>query len=168
MRSTELLLLAVAVSATVLVAGCGGNESLDGSVVSMEGLTAEPVELEGAVGRGRTRIEELVRLRDEAGKIKGYAAVAVVRSKSGRFPIRVRLDESGCVESAEVLSYPYDRGSGVILPTFTGQFEGRCSPEQLTMGQEIQAVTGATVSCGAMAEGVIDVMSMVRKIKSQR
>ena len=92
-------------------------------------------------------------IRDDS-RILGYCVESKVVSRSGPFRIRVLLDNQLFVKQATVISYPWDRGRSVRRRSFTEQFAGKGPQDPIQLGKDIDAMTGATISCRVMAQGV--------------
>ncbi len=90
----------------------------------------------------------------EPGKLLGYLVETQVVGRSGPFGIAVLLDEGHAVKRAIVISYPWPHGRDVSKRSFARQFEGKGPEDAIEIGTDIDAVTGATISCQAMAQGV--------------
>lgn len=73
------------------------------------------------------------------------------------------LDERLVVKRATLVSYPWSRGREVGRRSFTRQFEGKGPKDAIEIGKDIDAVTGATVSCRAMAAGVREAVKNLAK-----
>ena len=86
--------------------------------------------------------------------IEGYVATVWCKSKSNLFPVRVVMDKGFSILTAEVLSYPSSRGRKVQSPRFARQFQGKGPEDPIAVGRDIDAVSGATSSSSAMADGV--------------
>ena len=96
--------------------------------------------------------------------VLGYCVDATVAAKSGPFRIRVLVDSDLTVVQARVVFYAWDRGRDVCRPQFTGQFEGKGPDAPLQVGQDIDGMTGATLSSRAMAGGVRDSLALVKTL----
>jgi hypothetical protein len=96
--------------------------------------------------------------------VEGYVATVWCKSKSNLFPVRVVMDKSFAVLTATVLSYPSSRGRKVQSPRFTRQFHGKGPDDPLKIGKDIDAVSGATSSSTAMADGVRRATHAARRI----
>lgn len=94
----------------------------------------------------------------------GYCVGATVAAKSGPFRICVLVDSNLLVRRASVVSYTWDRGRDVRKLKFTHQFEGKGADDPIQIGQDIDAMTGATLSSKAMAQGVRDVVMLLARI----
>jgi Na+-translocating ferredoxin:NAD+ oxidoreductase RnfG subunit len=92
-------------------------------------------------------------IRNASGLL-GYCVESEPVSRSGPFKIRVFLDQQLVVKLAIVISYPWERGREVRKRAFTSQFEGKGPGDTIEIGKDIDAMTGATISCRAMAQCV--------------
>jgi Na+-translocating ferredoxin:NAD+ oxidoreductase RnfG subunit len=95
----------------------------------------------------------------------GYCVESTVAAKSGPFRIRVLADASLIVVQAHVVSYTWERGRDVRKPGFTNQFQGKGPDAPLKIGQDIDAMTGATLSSKAMTAGVRDAIALLKTIQ---
>ncbi|MDP6636869.1 MAG: FMN-binding protein [Phycisphaerae bacterium] len=95
--------------------------------------------------------------------VEGYVATVWCKSKSNLFPVRVVMDRGFGVLSATVLSYPSRRGREVQSPRFTKQFRGKGPGDPVKVGKDIDAVSGATSSSSAMADGVRRAIQTARR-----
>jgi Na+-translocating ferredoxin:NAD+ oxidoreductase RnfG subunit len=106
-------------------------------------------------------------IRDSSGLL-GYGVESVVVSRSGPFKIAVVLDKQLVVKRATVVSYPWPRGRNVVRRAFTSQFEGKGAEDPIEVGKDIDAMTGATISCRVMAEGVREAIKLLKYIKASQ
>jgi hypothetical protein len=95
--------------------------------------------------------------------LEGYVATVWCKSKSNLFPVRVVMDKDFRVLSARVLSYSSSRGREIRSPRFTRQFAGKGPGDPIRVGKDIDAVSGATSSSSAMAQGVRRAIHTARK-----
>ena len=93
----------------------------------------------------------------------GYVVETQVAGRSGPFGIAVLLDERLTVKRALVTSYPWSHGRDVGRRSFARQFEGKGPEDVIEIGKDIDAVTGATISCRAMAQGVREAVKLLTK-----
>jgi len=101
-------------------------------------------------------------IRDSSGLL-GYCVDSKLVSRSGPFRIRVFLDQNLIVKRAFVTSYPWERGRDVRRRTFTSQFESKGPDDAIEIGKDIDAMTGATISCRVMSDGVRDAIKILKK-----
>ena len=174
-RFTTTLLLPVVFGWAMLgaVSGCGGSASTSAPA------RATPIDAVSEVFPSVTEISEkqmdqeagssglaggaiVSEIRDPSGLL-GYLIEAKVSGRSGPFGISVLLDERFVVKRATVVSYPWPRGREVRRRSFASQFEGKGPGDAIEVGKDIDAVTGATISCQAMARGVRDAVRLLAK-----
>ncbi len=157
----------------IAVAGCvvsppsgGDNDAMGMAQRHFPGAMAlHQVALPGGTQRvGRT---DQIRVRSIEGQSDrlGYCVESTVAGRSGPFRIRVLVDPALSVKQASVVSYPWERGRDVRKLAFTGQFEGKGPEAPLQVGQDIDAMTGATLSSKAMCEGVRDSIALLETIQ---
>ncbi|MHC4170077.1 MAG: FMN-binding protein [Planctomycetota bacterium] len=97
---------------------------------------------------GRPGYPVVSEIRDSSGLL-GYSVVSKVVGRSGPFEILVLLDKQHVVRRAAVIAYPWSHGRGVGRRSFSSQFEGKGPEDAIEIGKDIDAVTGATISCMA-------------------
>jgi Na+-translocating ferredoxin:NAD+ oxidoreductase RnfG subunit len=115
---------------------------------------------------GRPDDAKISEIKDDSGLL-GYCVESKVVSRSGPFRIRVLLDKRLHVKQATVISYSWDRGRDVCKRTFTAQFDGKGPEDPIQLGKDIDAITGATISCRVMAEGVRDTIKLLKLVKQK-
>ena len=93
----------------------------------------------------------------------GYLVEKQVKGRSGVFSIAVYIGADLYVQRAVVTNYPHRRGRAVKSPEFTGQFQGKGPDDPISLDQDIDAMTGATISSSAMAQGVRDALQLLRQ-----
>ncbi|MCP4451183.1 MAG: FMN-binding protein [Planctomycetes bacterium] len=97
--------------------------------------------------------------------VLGYCVESTVAAKSGPFRIRVLGDPNGVVVQAHVVSYTWERGRDIRKSRFTRQFQGKGPEAPLQVGEDIDAMTGATLSSKAMTAGVRDSIALLKTIQ---
>jgi hypothetical protein len=77
-------------------------------------------------------------------------------------PIRfaLTLDANGAVRQLEILEYIESYGGEVRLPAFRRQFTGKTRNDHLQIEQNIHNISGATLSCTHLTEGVRRLLSI--------
>jgi electron transport complex protein RnfG len=86
--------------------------------------------------------------------IDGYAILDEELGQHLPISYGVKLSPRGIVERQEILVYRERYGDEVRDPRFREQFVGKSAADSLRPGEEIVAVSGATISSRAMAIGV--------------
>jgi len=84
----------------------------------------------------------------------GWLIVDQVIGKSELIGYALALDMHGVVISVEVLDYRESHGGEIRLAPWRRQFVGKTAADPLALGQEIKNISGATLSCRHLTEGV--------------
>ena len=88
------------------------------------------------------------------GRIDGYAFIDEEKGEHLPITFAVKLSPAGKVMRQEVVVYREARGDEVRDERFRAQFVGKSAADAIETDQDIQAVSGATISSRAMAVGV--------------
>jgi electron transport complex protein RnfG len=99
---------------------------------------------------------DLVLKATKDGKLIGYAIQVLPRGFGGPIRLMVGVDTEGKVIGLQVVEHLETPGLGgeIEEETFRGQFKGKTSEDALKVGEDIEAITGATISSRGVAEGV--------------
>jgi len=93
---------------------------------------------------------------DEAGNVIGYVGQITVVGFGGEIEVTVGMDTAGAITAISVGGSDFSETSGLGAktrePAFTEQFRGRSG--LLVLKQNIDSVTGASISSGAVVSGV--------------
>ena len=170
-RLTFIVTAIVTLSLLAFVAGCvTSNDSPEtgGKMTAARRIFPSAVDIseiqisQDAQISGRSGDAKISEIKGGSGLL-GYCVESKVVSRSGPFRIRVLLDTQLYVKQATVISYPWDRGRDVRKRAFTSQFEGKGPEDPIQIEEDIDAMTGATLSSRAMAGGVRDAIRLVKK-----
>ena len=107
-----------------------------------------------------------VRVALRAGSPLGYVVTDEVIGKFELISYAVGIALDGTVRQVEVLSYRESHGHEIRLPAWRRQFVGKGSNSALRVGDDIANISGATLSCTHVTDGVrriVAVISMARK-----
>ena len=122
--------------------------------VRVQPTSTERAAIEQRTGRPLARAAYNVFVAQTGGRVDGYA---VVDEETGQHePIRfaVFFDASGQVTRHEIVEYREAYGGEVRQDRFRRQFVGRGPASSYRLGDEIDSVSGATISARAMCAGV--------------
>jgi Na+-translocating ferredoxin:NAD+ oxidoreductase RnfG subunit len=92
---------------------------------------------------------------------QGFVVIDNVLGKSERITMAVGVGLDGRVVRVEILSYRESHGQEVRLPAWRRQFEGKTSAAPLRVGKDIAGISGATLSCNSVTEGVRQAVTLV-------
>jgi hypothetical protein len=84
----------------------------------------------------------------------GWVFVDQVIGKSELITYAVALDDHGAVQSIEILDYRESHGGEIRLAGWRKQFVGRSGADPVALNQDIRNISGATLSCRHVTEGV--------------
>lgn len=101
------------------------------------------------------------------GKVIGAAAVAEARGYGSQpIVLTVGVDASGKLIGVKVLSHSETPGLGARIETaaFQQQFLGKTANDPLSVGKDINALSGATISSKAFASAVKGALSELQKV----
>lgn len=94
------------------------------------------------------------------GKPLGWVVVDDVVGKFELISYAVALGADGAVQQVEILSYRESHGAEVRLPAWRKQFVGKTAKAPLQIGQDIDNISGATLSCTHVTDGVKRIVSV--------
>jgi hypothetical protein len=84
----------------------------------------------------------------------GYFLVDQVLGKHEFITYAVALDDAGAVRQIEILDYRETHGDEVRRPGWRAQFAGKTSADTLRVNKDIQNISGATLSCVHITDGI--------------
>src|ERR1700761_5415132 len=86
--------------------------------------------------------------------VLGRVLVDSVVGKFEQIDYAVALDASGKVLAVEILAYREGHGGEVRMPGWRNQFVGKTAADPLRIGADISNISGATLSCTHVTDGV--------------
>jgi hypothetical protein len=90
--------------------------------------------------------------------------VVVADAVVGKFELisyAVAIDTEGAIRQIEILSYRESHGGEVRLLAWRRQFVGKTAASTLHVGDDIANISGATLSCTHITEGVRRIVAVV-------
>ena len=99
-------------------------------------------------------------------KIDGYAVLDEERGQHLPIHFAVQLDAEGRVVRTEVLSYAEAYGEEIREPRFRQQFVGKQPSDSLRLGNDVVAISGATLSSRAMTLAVKRAVALVQWVRA--
>ena len=106
-----------------------------------------------------------LRVARAGGAIVGVVVVDDVIGKVERITYAAGIDARGRIAGIEILSYRESHGYEVRLPAWRGQFVGKDAASPLRVGQDISNISGATLSCHHVTDGVRQIVAVVDTIR---
>jgi len=102
-----------------------------------------------------------LRLARQGTRLLGVLAVDDVVGKFERITFATGVGADGAVAEVEVLSYRESHGYEVRLPAWRKQFVGKTAASPLRVGDDIANISGATLSCQHLTQGVRRAVAVV-------
>jgi hypothetical protein len=103
-----------------------------------------------------------------AGKSLGWVAADRVIGKYDWIDFAVGFSPEGAVLGLEILAYRESHGAEVRQASWRKQFQGRKGPQQMRFADDIRNISGATLSCQHVTEGVQRLSALVGLLKARR
>ena len=94
------------------------------------------------------------------GKPAGWFVLDEVYGKHEFITYAVALDATGAVRGVEILDYRETHGGQIVNPKWRAQFDGKRYGAALKLDDDIQNISGATLSCKHISEGVRRVLAI--------
>jgi Na+-translocating ferredoxin:NAD+ oxidoreductase RnfG subunit len=96
----------------------------------------------------------------------GYFVTDQVIGKFEKIDYAAALNAEGVVTSVRILKYRESHGHEVAGLDWLAQFEGGDATAKFKVGRDIDGITGATLSCVHMAEGMRRVTRLVAALRA--
>jgi Na+-translocating ferredoxin:NAD+ oxidoreductase RnfG subunit len=106
-----------------------------------------------------------VRVAQHGGRTLGYVVVDNVVGKFELITYAVGLTSEGAVQQVEILSYRESHGHEIRLPAWRRQFVGKTATAPLRLGDDIANISGATLSCQHVTDGVRRIVVLVEQAR---
>ena len=97
----------------------------------------------------------------------GWFIVDEVVGKHEFIPLALGLDDQGAVKGVEILEYREAYGSQIRDPNWQQQFVGRRPGARLRLDKDIRNISGATLSCKHVTDGVTRLLATYEIVLSQ-
>jgi Na+-translocating ferredoxin:NAD+ oxidoreductase subunit G len=127
------------------------------SAVSFTRIAVDPAlnsTVQSKIGRGLPKPEYVVYVAKREQAVVGYAVFDEERGEHEMIDFATFFDASGNVVRTEVVAYREAYGSEIRRETFRKQFLGRSAKSGFKVGQDIDAISGATLSSESMSRAV--------------
>jgi Na+-translocating ferredoxin:NAD+ oxidoreductase RnfG subunit len=103
-----------------------------------------------------------------AGEMLGRVLVDDVIGKHERITYAVGIAADGTIIGVEILDYRETRGGEIRDPRWRSQFVGKRQGSSLTLDDDIQNISGATLSCRHVTEGVRRLVALNARVAMER
>lgn len=133
-------------------------------------LTADaaPKERIAAAGAVMSNIAPRAWLGRAGNAVVGYFFAHEVLGKQELISYAVAIDAEGKVRGVEILAYRESHGYEVRNPRWRAQFSGKGASDPLRLDSDIANISGATLSCRHLTDGVRYLVAMHQAVLSAR
>jgi Na+-translocating ferredoxin:NAD+ oxidoreductase RnfG subunit len=100
-------------------------------------------------------------------ELLGYAYVAKAPSKTDEFDYLILFDPELIIITSKVLVYREDYGGEIGSKRWLKQFNGKTASDELIYGDNIVAISGATISVRSMTNAVNNVLKSIRILQDK-
>lgn len=102
-----------------------------------------------------------VRVAHRGASTLGFVVIDEVVGKFELISYAVGIDADGAVKQVEILSYRESHGHEIRLPAWRKQFVGKTVASPIQVGDDIANISGATLSCKHVTDGVKRIVAVV-------
>ena len=99
---------------------------------------------------------------EKDGVSVGWFLLDEVYGKHEFITYAMGLDRDGTVRGLEILNYRESHGGEVRNENWRAQFDGKRYGDQLRLGKDVENISGATLSCKHLTEGVRRLLAIYR------
>ncbi len=124
-------------------------------------LSAAQLQQLDAEGLRARSVRWPVLVAQRSGATIGFVVTDNVVGKVELIGYAVAIAMDGSVRQVEILSYRESHGFEIRLPAWRKQFVGKTSASPLRIGEDIANISGATLSCKHVTDGVRRIVAVV-------
>ena len=103
-----------------------------------------------------------------AGKAMGWVLTDRVIGKYDWIDFAVGFLSDGTATGVEIMAYRESHGSEIRQASWRKQFNGRKGPQSMRFADDIRNISGATLSCQHLTEGVQRLSALVAMLRSKK
>ena len=133
--------------------------------VALDAAQLQALEAEGVRGRSA---RWSVRIARRGETTLGVVVADAVVGKFELISYAVGIGSDGAIRQIEILSYRESHGGEIRLPAWRRQFVGKTATAPLRVGDDIANISGATLSCAHVTEGVRRIVAVVALARRNR
>jgi len=137
-------------------------ETFEPRSVALDAAQLQQLEAHGVRGRSANWS---VRIARKAGATLGYVVTDEVIGKVELISYAVGIALDGSVKQLEILAYRESHGFEIRLPAWRRQFVGKGGAAPLRVGEDIANISGATLSCTHVTDGVRRIVAVVALVR---
>lgn len=133
-------------------------DAFEARTVTLDAAQLQQLNAQGVRGRSANWA---VQVAKRAGATLGFVVTDHVIGKVELIGYAVGIALDGSIRQVEILSYRESHGFEIRLPAWRRQFIGKGSASALRVGDDIANISGATLSCSHVTEGVRRIVAVV-------
>ena len=138
-------------------------DTFEARSVALDAAQLQRLDAQGVRGRSATWP---VRVAQRSGTTLGFVVTDEVIGKVELISYAVGIALDGSVKQVEILAYRESHGFEIRLPAWRKQFVGKGTTSTLRVGDDIANISGATLSCTHVTDGVrriVAVLALARR-----
>ncbi|SHJ10270.1 FMN-binding domain-containing protein [Mesonia phycicola] len=135
----------------------------------VENFTVEEIKTTSAINEtlpAKTGNKNLFQIFSE-GKLIGYAYLGQAPSKKKEFDYVVMFDNELIIKKSKVLIYRENYGQQIGTQRWLRQFIGMSPSSEVKYGENVAAISGATISASSMARAVNKVLKTMKILQEK-
>ncbi|TXG38912.1 FMN-binding protein [Seonamhaeicola maritimus] len=101
------------------------------------------------------------------GEFLGYAYLGQAPSKTAQFDYLVLLDTDLVIKKSKVLAYREEYGGEIGSKRWLKQFIGKTAEDSLKYGDNIMAISGATISVRSMTNAINNLLQSLKVLHNK-
>ena len=133
-------------------------DAFEARTVTLDAAQLQQLDAQGVRGRSASWP---VRVARRGGTALGYVVTDDVIGKVELISYAVGIALDGSVRQIEILSYRESHGFEIRLPAWRKQFVGKGGASALRVGEDIANISGATLSCTHVTDGVRRIVAVL-------
>jgi len=133
-------------------------DHFDSREIALDATQLQSLDAQGTRGRSA---RWTVRIARHGDTTLGVVVADAVIGKFELISYAVGIDGDGAIRQIEILSYRESHGGEIRLPAWRKQFVGKGGDARLRVGDDIANISGATLSCTHVTEGVRRIVAVV-------
>lgn len=100
-------------------------------------------------------------------KLVAYLAISRAKSRIDFFDYMIIYNTDLSIKTIQVLAYREDYGGEIASKRWLKQFEGKSNAKDIKFGDDVQSISGATLSARSLTEDVQEVTTYIQLLKSK-
>jgi len=133
-------------------------ERFEARQIDLDAATLQKLDAQGVKARSA---RWPVLLAKAGSTTLGFVVTDEVIGKYELISYAVGIGSDGTLKSIEVLSYRESHGHEIRLPAWRRQFVGKTAASPLRLGEDIANISGATLSCQHVTDGVRRIVAVL-------